>query len=176
MGTDRVRIDPPTDTRDLYPGKQVDVAVLIDEVPYRFVSRVVVTQGTFSINLPSAIRLIEKRQHYRLARGVVPTYSALCNEIGVDERRVRLTVVDISAGGLQFVSREEIEKGRLVHMWLPLDGYRIDCIAQVVHTRPPEPGRSNHRYHGQFTMLLHDDRERLARWVFSKQLELRRRR
>lgn len=173
---DRVRIEPPEEGADLYPGKQVDVTVLIDEVPYQFVSRVVVMQGTFSISLPGDIRLIEKRQHYRLPRGISPTYSALCNELGVDERRVRLTVIDISAGGLQFVSREEIGNGRLVHMWLPLDGYRIDCIAQVLDTRLPEPGRSNHRYHGQFTMLLRDDRERLARWVFSKQLELRRRR
>ncbi len=176
VGSDRVRIDPPSDAPDLYPGKQVDVTILIGDVPHQFVSRVVVAEGAFAIDPPSAIRVIEKRQHYRLPRGISPAHAALCDALGVEIRRIRATVIDISEGGLQFVSREKIEPGWLVHMWLPLDNYRIDCLAQVLRVRPPEPGRSNSHYHCQFTKLLAEDRERLARWVFSKQLELRRRR
>lgn len=176
MNVDRVRVDRPVDIGDLYPGKQLDVMVLIGDEPYRFISDVVAIDEALTISRPAELRPVEKRQHYRLQHGISPGFAAVTDVIGVDRNRIRLTVLDISAGGLQFVSRERLTAGDQVHMWLPIDDYRVDCIVQIVNARPPSAGRSNHRYNSRFHYIGRDDRERLARWVFSKQLDLRRRR
>ncbi len=173
---DRVHIIPAQEpSKDLYPGKQVAVAVQIEGVAYQFVSSVVSMEGDLVVASPSEMRLVEKRQHYRLQIGLVPSYGAITDANGVDDRATRLTVVDISAGGVQFVSRAAFAPGTRIHIWLPIDDYRVDCILEVINARTPAKGRSNFRYNGRFVIISGGDREHVARFVFRKQLELRRR-
>ncbi len=173
---ERVHILPPAGPPDdLYPGKQVDVVVMVDDSAYQFITRVLSVGRPFVLARPDTLRLVEKRQHFRLELGIVPAYAAVTDANGVDERSLRLTALNISAGGVKFVSRRALSKGDLIHMWLPLDDYRVDCMVEVVNALSPGVGRSNYRYNTQFRSISHDDRERLARFVFRKQIELRRR-
>ncbi len=173
---DRLHITPPASSDDIYPGKQVEVLIDVSGAAYQFVSQVLaLDEGDCILAYPNRFRLIEKRQHYRLQSGIVPTYAALTDANGIDDRTVRITVVDISAGGLQVVARTPFAKGLRIHMWLPIDDYRLDCAVEVMDFRPPGKGRSNYRYNCEFTWIRKDDRERLARFIFRKQLELRRR-
>ena len=173
---DRVHILPPREaSRELYAGKQIEVLAQIEDVAYRFISQILTLDGDCVIARPSDMRPVEKRQHYRLQIGLVPSYGAVTDNNGVDDRSTRLTVVDISAGGVQFVSRNAFAPGTRVHMWLPIEDYRVDCVVEVIHARTPAKGRSNFRYNGRFSSISTEDQEHVARFVFRKQLELRRR-
>ena len=92
---------------------------------------------------------------------------------------VRGVIVDISAGGMRFVSQAEYELGRLVHTRFVLDlkeGRRTyDAVVRVITAEKMQNQPSNREYRGQFLYMENGAREEIIRFIFEEERKTRKR-
>lgn len=85
-----------------------------------------------------------------------------------DAEQFALTVIDVSATGLQFASRRTVEPGGLLVVRLPVDGTTLELKARVLRA---EESRSVWRHGAELVDVDEPTREKLYRLVLRLQRE-----
>ena len=131
------------------------------------------------LSLPGAIDDSERRSHYRLEAALKP---AALYRLVIDattepqDADVDVTVVDLSEGGCCLASRKRLEAGERYGMQLDLPGAgEITVRFRVTSVDERRPGYLNYRVHCLFTDIQLAHRDRIARYLMRRQLEMRRR-
>ncbi len=91
----------------------------------------------------------------------------------------RGVIVDISGGGMRFVSQADYELGRLVHSRFVLDlkeGRRTyDAVIRVITAERMPNQPANREYRGQFLYMENGAREEIIRFIFEEERKTRKR-
>ena len=91
----------------------------------------------------------------------------------------RGVIVDISGGGMRFVSQSDYELGRLVHSRFVLDlreGRRTyDAVVRLITAEPMPNQPANREYRGQFLYMENGAREEIIRFIFEEERKTRKR-
>ncbi|MBE7520158.1 MAG: PilZ domain-containing protein [Thermoflexaceae bacterium] len=133
------------------------------------------------LRLPPAIDTIERRSHFRLQTALRP--QALFrlvlgpDDIPGDETAFDdCTIVDLSEGGACLSSRVPLHDGERLGIVFTLPGVgEINARMRVLSVDEPAHGKLNRRAHCIFTDIRLSDRDRIARYLMRRQLEMRRR-
>ncbi|MBA4181005.1 MAG: hypothetical protein C0506_10495 [Anaerolinea sp.] len=134
------------------------------------------------LRLPAVVESSERRSAYRLETAVRPLaiYRLVINSHetaraeGADS--IQATIVDLSEGGLCFTSRQSFVRGERLGLQAELpNAGQIHARLRVTAVDEPERGNVNRRMHCQFTDISLTDRDRIARYLMRRQLEMRRR-
>lgn len=130
---------------------------------------------------PKQIDSHERRSSYRLQTALKPRalYRLVVDAATVpddDPGEINGTVVDLSEGGVCITTRMNLQPGeRLgIQLDLPHTG-KIHARMRVQEVDAPRRDLVAHRVHCIFTDISPSDRERVARYVMRRQLEMRRR-
>lgn len=133
------------------------------------------------LSAPAVIDTIERREHFRLQTALKPSsiYRLLVDPQAEPREEASLgecTVTDLSETGLCLSSRARLAPGeRLgIQFELPRIG-EIQARFRVVSVDAPRRGHLNRRVHGRFIDIRLADRDRIARFLMRRQLEMRRR-
>lgn len=81
------------------------------------------------------------------------------------------TTIDLSAGGICFVSRITIEAGQLLNLCLNLGDAEFSCKAEVVRCNRTESGGHNYAIAVKFIEITDNLRDHIVAFVFAKQRE-----
>ncbi len=92
-----------------------------------------------------------------------------------EEAKVTGTVLDISGGGIYAVTKKDLEKGDVLLVELSVSGeFELrDVAARVVRKTMANPERKLLGYGMEFINIDEKDREKVIRYVFKRQRELR---
>ena len=171
-------------SRPFAEGTVVHAAYVHERRSWRFLTQFATTTGAgeFSLLLlPGTIQDSEQRGTFRLQTAVKPTSiyrMVIDSERGADEEPQTLegTIVDLSEGGVCFTTRQLALAGERLGILaeLPESG-PINARVRVTSIEEPVPGNRNRRVHCQFTDISQGDRDRIARYLMRRQLEMRRR-
>ena len=133
------------------------------------------------LHLPPDIDTLERRQHFRLQTALRP-HSLFRLVVGPDDTPAEdasledCTIVDLSEGGICLSSRVLLQDGERLGIVLPLPGVgEINARLRVLSVDEPQRGKLNRRAHCIFTDIRLSDRDRIARYLMRRQLEMRRR-
>ncbi|MGE5596191.1 MAG: flagellar brake protein [Hyphomicrobiales bacterium] len=132
--------------------------------------------------MPAGVEDADRRSYFRLATTIKPisVYRMVIDRhlAAKDEEPTELncTIVDLSEGGLCLSSRTPVPVGEWLglHCDLPQSG-ELRARLRVVADDPPAPGNRNHRVHCVFADIGLSDRDKIARFLMRRQLEMRRR-
>ncbi|MBR1470784.1 MAG: flagellar brake protein [Lachnospiraceae bacterium] len=88
-------------------------------------------------------------------------------------------IVDISGGGIRFVSRQVYELGRLVHTRFTLDfkggRHTYDAVVRIITAEALANQPANREYRGQFLFMENGAREEIIRFIFEEERKVRKR-
>ena len=92
-----------------------------------------------------------------------------------EEAEVTGTVLDISGGGVYAITRTELEKGEilLMNISIPEELDLKDMASQIVRKSMANPERKLWGYGVEFLNIEEKEREKVVRYVFKRQRELR---
>ncbi len=132
--------------------------------------------------MPRRVESSDRRRFFRLQTAIKPTciFRIVVGEEtedgGAEQAMLTGSVTDLSEGGLCLSTRDRAAIGeRLgVQMHLAESGDLVVRM-RVASIEEPEAGRSNRRLHCEFTGITLGDRDRIARYLMRRQIEMRRR-
>jgi len=131
--------------------------------------------------LPAGIEDADRRNYFRLPIAIRPisVYSIVLDKERIDASpglSLNCTVVDLSEGGVCLSSRTPGIPGEWLglHMELPQCG-EVRARMRVVGNDPPAPENRNYRIHCVFADIHLSERDKIARFLMRRQLEMRRR-
>ncbi len=142
------------------------------------------------IELISNLQKYQRREYYRYSCMMPLKYRLLtAHEESVFEMKNKVdldndlplidsTIVDISGGGLRFVSEVSTEPGGLVSLEYALEnGKRFFHIAKVLAVKKldSEPKYPKYEYRCQFANILNGEREQIIRYIFEEERKKRKR-
>ncbi|MEQ8173485.1 MAG: flagellar brake protein [Syntrophomonadaceae bacterium] len=81
------------------------------------------------------------------------------------------TTIDLSAGGVCFISRLKLEAGQMLGLCLNFGDGEFSCKAQVVRCRRTEVGSLNYTVAVKFIEITDNLRDHIVGFVFAKQRE-----
>ena len=88
-------------------------------------------------------------------------------------------IVDISGGGIRFVSAAKYGLNRLVHcrFILPVrdENHMFDCVIRILGAKPVINNNKNSEFRGQFLFLDNFVRESIIRFIFDEERKMRQR-
>lgn len=137
-----------------------------------------------AIELTSNLRKYQRREYYRFSCAL----EMKSRELSEDEIRVVDTVdeyltpglplkqsviVDISGGGLRFLSNQQYMPGSLIYI-----NYRLmikdkvkdyNVVGKVLATRPSENRKGVYEHRVQYINMGNDDREEIIRYIFEEE-------
>lgn len=91
----------------------------------------------------------------------------------------KCVIVDLSGGGMRFISSKRFPKGCLIHARFVLNiqgnGRCYDTVLRILYTDPVPGNPKNTEYRGQFLFLEGGDREDIIRFIFEEQRKERQR-
>lgn len=92
----------------------------------------------------------------------------------------KAVIVDISGGGIRFVSEDSFEEGTVLYSSFRLPGQRSPeeysvCI-KVLRFKNLENRQDMFEYRSQYTIIDEDDREDIIRYIFEEERKIRRKR
>ena len=171
-------------TRSFARGTVVHAAYVHQRRRWRFLTEFTGTglDGPLSVlSMPAEIEDADQRGTFRLQTAVKPIsiYRLVVDaeSASLDEpQTLQGTIVDLSEGGACFTTRQVASVGeRLgIHAELPESG-QIHARVRVTGVEEPRDGNRNRRVHCQFLDISQRDRDRIARYLMRRQLEMRRR-
>lgn len=96
---------------------------------------------------------------------------------GKGERKVQAALQDISGGGLRFLSREEIERGRTIDIAFALPGSedQIKATVEIVWSKPVKDAAGVYETGANFVKVDSVDREKIGEFIFSNKRMMKRR-
>lgn len=159
-------------------GRPVRVMLDRDERTYCFDSRIVNRQEVrdpfLLLELPGEVQPAEHRGYFRVSAIIEPARAAVLDARGEEERELGATVLDISGGGIHFVSADSLSRGDRLRVVLPLrDVGEVDTVVEVTSIRTPRTPRGNYRLDARFARLTDQQRDQIFRFLFQEQIKLR---
>ena len=136
----------------------------------------------------TALQRHQRREYYRYdciigmnARELSDQEAAIYEEKGrmdlLAEPADKAVIVDISGGGVRFVSAAHYESGKLVHcrFILPVKGVNKahDLVVRILSAVPVANSNVNKEYRGQYLKLEEGDREDIIRFIFEEERKVR---
>jgi c-di-GMP-binding flagellar brake protein YcgR len=165
-------------------GSTVHCAYIHQNKRWRFISKVAGYSDDGSVQYlarPGHIDSSERRGAFRLATAIKPSAlyrMVIDGESAADEvpELLDATVVDLSEGGLCLSSRERFQRGEKLGLRAELTDVG-EFLARMTVTGIDEPptGSRNRRIHCQFFDISRADRDKVARYLMRRQIEMRRR-
>lgn len=140
--------------------------------------------ATQLLAMPAGIQDADRRDYYRLPTAITPlsVYRLVVTPAGVEpdegqpDHELACTIVDLSEGGLCLSSRTPATVGEWLGLHADLSqAGEVHARMRVVGVDPPRPGNRNSRIHCIFVDIGLSDRDRIARYLLRRQLEMRRR-
>lgn len=148
------------------------VSYKVENVACAFVSKIVGRQAahkTCVASFPTAIHRMQRRMYYRIET----TLSAMVHlSFENGGRTVKLPIHDISEGGVSFFMEGDAEfvAGEKIPMLLHLNDGAVIQVGLTVRNIVDGKKRRR-RICGEFTSMGRRERERIARYVFQRQME-----
>ena len=165
-------------------GTRVHAAYVYQRKRWRFNTQVtgVSTDGSLLfLGLPDDIQCSERRSTFRLETSIKPQslYRLVIDPEDLPEDpapNIDGTVVDLSEGGLCLSTPARLISGERLGIQASLgEGHEFTARMQVTGVDDPPSGHRNRRVHCRFTDISRADRERVAKFLMRRQLEMRRR-
>ena len=166
------------------PGTRVHAAYTFRQKTWQFVTEVAghSADGRLEfLTAPRNIESIERRLAFRLATSIRPEtlYKVVIDEemlASETDNTLNGTIVDLSQGGLCISSQARLMPGERLGLQAVLgDCGEITARVQVLRVEEPPSGKMNRRIHCQFTDISRGDRDKVAKFLMKRQLEMRRR-
>jgi c-di-GMP-binding flagellar brake protein YcgR len=163
-------------------GRKVLLSVVRRNNPYFYETVVVGTewnegQQLTQLRRPADNAGVALRQHVRVAVVISDAQFWVEGEDGKFGPIIPGSVLDISAGGVQVMTKEGLPVGANVLMRATLSRQAGALMANVTvlrdYERVSDVGVKTHRAHCQFHDLPEKEREKLIKFVFSRERELR---
>lgn len=176
---------------------EYDVAIYEGKVLYQFMGRVVDRYKSNNVyilvlELESNLRKIQRREYYRFSCALDMCSRSLSEAeleslskskrknlpIEKDVPLRKCIIVDISGGGLRFISSEEYPKDRLIFCQYKLQLEQVEkdycLVGRVLSSRPVEhkPGTFESRV--QYVDINFDEREEIIKYIFQEERKNRR--
>lgn len=166
----------------LDPGCKVLLSVVRRNNPYFYDTSVVGSewnegQQLTQLRRPADNAGVSLRQHVRVAVTITDAQFWVEGEDGKFGPIITGSVVDISAGGVQLITKGGLPTGANVLMRATLSRQAGTLMANVTvlrdYERVSDVGVKTHRAHCQFHDLPEKEREKLIKFVFQRERELR---
>ncbi|MCA9822632.1 MAG: flagellar brake protein [Dehalococcoidia bacterium] len=134
------------------------------------------------LSVPQRVESSDRRRYYRLQTAIKPTcvFRIVVGE-GTEENpggqaTLGGSIIDLSEGGLCLSTRDKATVGERLGIQMVLsDAGELTVRMRVTSIDEPERGRVNRRLHCEFTGITLGDRDRIARYLMKRQIEMRRR-
>jgi c-di-GMP-binding flagellar brake protein YcgR len=171
----------------LATGTRVFATYVYRRKQWRFITEVTGTnpEGTVQyLRLPGNIESSERRTAFRLETSIKPAAlyrlvidkDAMPEEGGEENPNIDATIVDLSEGGLCLSSAARFMSLERLGVQASLgDAQEFTARMIVTGVEDPAAGRRNRRVHCHFTDISRADREKVAKFLMRRQLEMRRR-
>ena len=177
-GTLEVWVPAAAHLPQLRRGRPVRVLLDRDDRTYAFDTHVLARDGTrdpfLTLDLPEEVQPLDDPRYFRVSAIIEPSRTALLDEAGRELRELAATVLDISGGGIQFVSPAELAQGDRLRVVLPLKEIGvIDTVVEVTGARKGPSPRGQYRLAARFARLSEQQRDQIFRFLFQQQVELR---
>jgi len=133
------------------------------------------------LGAPAEIDCRERRGSFRLKTAIRPrtVYRLVVDTEQLDEEtqdEIECSIVDLSEGGVCLSSRSRFQPGERLGIQIELpQGGVVTARMRVVTIDEPRKGQITRRVHCAFTDIGLSDRDRIARYLMQRQLEMRRR-
>lgn len=141
------------------------------------------------IELISNLQKYQRREYYRYSCMLPISFRILTDNerIAVESKRYILfdelpmnksEIVDISGGGLRFLSKMAVEIGDLIYAQYGLsDGKEFKHVARVLGVKKLEGGQNDGHFElrCQFVNILNGEREQIIRYIFEEERNKRKR-
>ena len=142
-----------------------------------------------TMDLLSSLQKMQRRAYYRfpcafeMQARVLTDYEQLALasnaffEPNMSEKLYKGVIVDISGGGIRFVSVNRFEEGNVLYTIFKLpsrkkaEEYRV-CI-RLLKVRELENRPDTWEYRAQYTIIDEDDREDIIRYIFEEERKIR---
>ncbi len=163
----------------LAPGLNARITYADQIAMYNFETTILEVSGVSRLNivitLPDKVNRTQRRNYVRIDVRLPLEYYRLKDGLATNFTNYQTTTKDISGGGLRFTSDFLIALGTELETIIDIPGQgKINAIAQVVRCIPT--GRGNvvkYSIGVEFTLIEKKDRERIIRYLFEHQRELR---
>lgn len=164
---------------EVEPGEQLTMFTTVHGRVFRFtadVRLVEVDNDTFYIDTPREAVKTERREFYRLPVRIVPRWAVRLDDAGNEVQPIQAVILDIGGGGVMLQSREFVAAGTRLRLVFELEGdpLDMDIATLVLGCNRPSSNAQHYRLHCQFLEPNRREMERLVRFVYRQQAELRR--
>ncbi len=165
---------------EVQPGDHLTMFTVLHGRVYRFGVSVRLSEvdtDSFVVDPPLEAERTERRQFYRLVTRIVPRRTARLDDAGKEVQPIQSVILDLSGGGVMLQTREFVPAGCRLRIVFELEGdpLEMDIAALVLNTNRPASNAQHYRVHCQFLEPNQSEIERLVRFVYRQQAELRRR-
>ncbi|MGE4271331.1 MAG: flagellar brake protein [Desulfitobacterium sp.] len=158
----------------LHERTPVEVTFWDDVASYSFhtmvIQRIAVPISIFILEMPKAIKRIQRRNYVRVAAHYPLTYQVVERE-GLSDVKNGI-MLDLSGGGMRFQSKEKLDIGTILYANLELPSCPIGTPGRVCRVVPIEDTK-NFSISVDFYQISDRDRDRIIRCVFDIQRDLR---
>jgi c-di-GMP-binding flagellar brake protein YcgR len=164
---------------EVTPGEQLTMFTMLHGRVLRFkanVRLVEVENDSFFIETPREAEQTERREFYRLPVRIVPRRVVRLDDTGAEVQPLQAVILDIGGGGAMLQSREFVAAGSRMRLAFELEGdpFDMDLATLVLSCSRPQSTAQHYRLHCQFLEPNKNELERLIRYVYRQQAELRR--
>lgn len=143
------------------------------------------------LDIQNSITKHQRREYYRYSTVIGMNTGALSEDeetMYLENRQIifgaepadKSVIVDISGGGIRFVSAAHYELNRLVKCKFILNFHdekqMFDCVIRILGTKPVANNAQNTEYRGQFLFLNNFERESIIKYIFEEERKVRQRR
>ncbi|MDP2328508.1 MAG: PilZ domain-containing protein [Dehalococcoidia bacterium] len=165
---------------EVVPGEELAMFTMLHGRVYRFQVAVRLVEFTeydsITVELPAEAERTERRAYYRLPTRIEPRLAMRLDDAGKEVQRLNVTVMDMSGGGMLLQVREYIPSGARIRIVLELEGepLELDMLMQALSVQRPSTSAQYYRVNSQFIDPDRRERERVVRYIFRQQVEMRR--
>lgn len=180
VGADRLVIAAPLNKGlplHVEDGHYLVVKVVIDKVPYLFSSSLLAKRSgavaLWEIAMPYGPKKVQQRNYVRL--DVMLPVTVYVPDAQGREKSLRAVTKDLSGGGALVVLRERLTEGVKCFLVLEVpDSEPVRTAGEIVRIDQPQADSKVYWTAVKFIGLPESDRDAIIRFIFKKQLELKR--
>lgn len=134
------------------------------------ISRATAPRAILAVRLPETVHRVQRRNYVRLDDNIPVTIYKLQEE---DLTGFDTVTKDISGGGVRLEIPHAYELGTELELHLKLPAARIVAVGKVVRCLQLEAPKKGYNIGIQFTIIEERDRDRIIKYIFDRQRELR---
>jgi len=165
----------------LLPGTQIRVNYYDSQAVYTFEAEVISQSSglkpTVTVSRPISIRRTQRRNFVRLDSKLPVSFVVINDELVEAGNPQRGTTLDISGGGIRFETSEHLPEGTVLDLNIELSGTgKVSALGKVVRAvASGNKGKNTYVIGVQFMIIEEKERDKIIRYIFDKQRELRQR-